>query len=418
MLADLRIRNLAIIEDLEIVFEPGFNVITGETGAGKTILMRALGLLLGDRGGGDLVREGAREAEVEALFTGRAVGTALAAAAREAPPTYDTTATGDDDTVADTECDEVTIRRVIAAGRQRSYANDRLVTTSRLAALGEHLVHVYGQHEHHTLLRPDSQREILDAAGEIAPLAAVMRARYRELVDLEGRLRAVREGAAGLAARRELLSYQVQELARVALRPGEAAELEGEREQLRHAERLHAAAVEAEHALYSGDAAVLDTLGRLASRLAGLASIDPELGEAARLLGEARPALEEAALRLGARARAITADPERLEHVEERLALIQRLARKHGCSADELAQRRATAEGELAELEGGTGRERRRSRVGSCRYAERRAPHRRRRAWQANHRWATHAGARGGGDHGRDRAALRWPGDTASPASR
>ena len=344
MLADLRIRNLAIIEDLEIGFAPGFNVITGETGAGKTILMRALGLLLGERGGADLVREGAREAEVEALFTGPTIGAALAAA-REAPPT--------DDADVGAESDELTIRRVIAAGRQRAYVNDRLVTTGRLAALGEHLVHVYGQHEHHTLLKPESQRDILDTVGELGPLTVVMRARHRELVDLEERLRLVREGSASLAARRELLAYQARELARVTLQPGEAAELERERELLRHAERLRAAAVEAEQALYAGDAAVLDTLGRLASRLAGLASIDPELGEAARLLGEARPALEEAALRLGARARAIAADPERLECVEERLAHIQRLARKHGCGADELIERRAAAERELAELEGG-----------------------------------------------------------------
>jgi DNA repair protein RecN (Recombination protein N) len=390
MLTDLRIRNLAIIEDLEIVFEPGFNVITGETGAGKTILMRALGLLLGDRGGADLIREGAHEAEIEALFTGPAVGAALAAAACRAPPIDDAAAAGeapptgdaaaawevpptesvstapealapgdtaaarDDDTDPGAESDELTIRRAIAAGRQRAYVNDRLVTTGRLTALGEHLVHVYGQHEHHTLLKPESQRDILDAAGGLAALAATMRARYRDLVDLERRLCLVREGAASLAARRELLAYQVQELARVALLPGEAAELEREREWLRHAERLHAAAAEAERTLYAGDAAVLDTLARLASRLAGLASIDPELGEAARLLDEARPALEEAALRLGTRARAIAADPERLERVEERLAVIQRLARKHGCSADELVERRAAAERELAELEGGT----------------------------------------------------------------
>src|SRR6185369_8621321 len=130
MLSDLRIRNLAIIEDLEIAFEPGLNVITGETGAGKTILMRALGLLLGDRGGADLLRSGADEAEVEALFTGPAVTVALGLPDGEA-----------------------TIRRVITASRQRAYVNDRLVTAARLAEIGEHMVHVYGQHEHHTLIR-------------------------------------------------------------------------------------------------------------------------------------------------------------------------------------------------------------------------------------------------------------------------
>src|SRR6185369_12164695 len=149
MLTDLRIRNVAIIEDLDVAFEPGLNVITGETGAGKTILMRALGLLLGDRGGADLVRSGAAEAEVEALFTGDAVASALAAGVN-----------GED---GDGEMPvEATIRRVIAPSRQRAYVNDRLATTSRLAAVGEHLVHVYGQHEHHTLLRPDTQRALLD----------------------------------------------------------------------------------------------------------------------------------------------------------------------------------------------------------------------------------------------------------------
>jgi DNA repair protein RecN (Recombination protein N) len=354
MLADLRIRNVAVIEDLEIAFEPGFNVVTGETGAGKTIIMRALGLVLGDRGGADLVRGGAKEAEVEALFAGPAVAAALTAGDGGAAQDDDgdAVATDGDPGRAARGCDEATIRRVIAAGgRQRAYLNDRLVTTGRLAALAEHLVHIYGQHEHHTLVRPETQREILDAAGDLGGLVATMSARFRDLVHLEERLRAVREGAAGLAARRDLLAYQVQELRRAAPRGGEAEELERERELLRHAERLRAAAAEAEETLYAGEGAVLDTVARLGTRLAGLQSIDPELGEAARLLDEARPALEEAALRLGARARAIAADPERLEHVEERLALIQRLCRKYGCAPGELAEQHARIERELAALE-------------------------------------------------------------------
>ncbi len=329
MLSDLRIRNLAIIEDLEIAFEPGLNVITGETGAGKTILMRALGLLLGDRGGADLLRAGADEAEVEALFSGPAVTAALG--------------------VAD---DEATIRRVITPARQRAYVNDRLVTAARLGEIGEHLVHVYGQHEHHTLVRPETQRALLDAAGDLGAPVAAMTAAYATLVEAEERLRAARDGAAGLAMRRELVRQQVEELASAALRDGEVVELRREREILRHAERLRTAAAEAEHALYAGDAAVVETVSMHAGRLATLAAIDPELGEAARLLDEARPALEEAALRLAARARAIAADPERLEQVEERLALAQRLARKLGCEVGDLSERQARLARELAVLEG------------------------------------------------------------------
>jgi DNA repair protein RecN (Recombination protein N) len=329
VLSDLRIRNLAVIEDLEIAFEPGLNVITGETGAGKTILMRALGLLLGDRGGADLLRSGADEAEVEALFTGPAVAAAL-----------------------DLPEGEATIRRVITASRQRAYVNDRLVTAARLAEIGEHLVHVYGQHEHHTLIRPETQRELLDDTSSLGELATAMATAYAALAEVDERLRAAREGAEGLAARRELLRHRADELARAALREGEVEELGREREILRHAERLRGAAAEAEQALYAGDAAVVETVTVHAGRLATLASIDPELGEAARLLDEARPALEEAALRLAARARAIAADPERLEQVEERLALAQSLARKLGCEIAELPERQARLTRELATLEG------------------------------------------------------------------
>jgi DNA repair protein RecN (Recombination protein N) len=340
MLTELRIRNLAVVEDLEITFEPGLNVITGETGAGKTILMRALGLLLGDRGGPDLLRAGATDAEVEALFSGPAVAAAL---------THHDGSDGDES--SEDAADEATIRRVVTTTRQRAYVNDRLVTAARLGDIGEHLVHVYGQHEHHTLLRPETQRALLDDAGELGALTATLAGRYRELVEAEARLSAVREGAAGVAARRELLEHQVQELRRAAVRAGEIEELEREREILRHAERLRAAAAEAEQAIYAGEAAVVATVARHAGRLTALASIDPELGEAARLLDDARPALEEAALRLGARLRAIVADPERLERVEERLALVQRLVRKLGCAPIELAERQARLERELAELE-------------------------------------------------------------------
>ncbi|MCC6850663.1 MAG: DNA repair protein RecN [Deltaproteobacteria bacterium] len=338
MLTDLRIRSLAVIEDLEIGFEPGFNVVTGETGAGKTMLMRALGLVLGGRGGAELVREGAKEAEIEAIFAGDAVAAARAALTDDGP----------------TEGSELAVRRVVSAsGRQRAYVDDRLITTMRLAAIGERLVHVYGQHEHQSLLRAETARLHLDAAVGLESLVATMASRFRALVEVEERLAACVAGAAGAEARRELLAFQCEELARLAPRTGEIEALERERAVLRHAERLRDTAAEAEGVLYAGEGAVLDVLARVAQRLGELRTLDAELGIAADLLGEVRPAIEDAALRAGARARAIQADPGRLEQIEERVAALQRLARKHGAEPEELPARREALERALAELTAG-----------------------------------------------------------------
>lgn len=334
MLTDLRIRSLAVIEDLEIAFEPGFNVVTGETGAGKTMLMRALGLVLGARGGADLVREGATEAAIEAIFAGAA-----------------TAGLGDD---VSGDRGEILVRRVVSAnGRQRAYVDDRLITAGRLAEIGERLVHVYGQHEHQALLRPETARLHLDAAAGLGTLVDAAASRFRALVEAEERLAACLAGAAGVEARRELLAFQCRELAQLSPRAGESAELAREREVLRHAERLRAAAAEAEGALYAREGAVLDVLARTANRLRDLRSLDAELGAAADLLDEVRPAVEDAALRAGARARAIQADPARLEQIEERIGALQRLARKHGCTPDELAARREALERALADLASG-----------------------------------------------------------------
>ena len=341
MLSDLRIRNLAIIEDLEIAFEPGLNVITGETGAGKTILMRALGLVLGDRGGADLVRSGATEAEVEALFAGPAVRRARCEARTRRTATVRPIATKRPSGASSPP-------EPPARVRQRSPGDARAARGARRAARPR----LRPARAPHAAAAPRPSARCSTTPASSRRWSPTMAARYRELAHAEERLRAARDGAEGVAARRDLLALPGGGAAGRALRAGEIGRA---RPRARAPAARRASARRGgggRDALYAGDDAVLETVAHHAERLAALASIDPELGEAARLLDEARPAIEEAALRLGARVRAIAADPERLERVEERMALVQRLARKHGCETGSSLDRQRRIERELGDLEG------------------------------------------------------------------
>ncbi len=271
MLADLRIRSLAVIEDLEIAFEPGFNVITGETGAGKTMLMRAIGLVLGGRGGVELVRDGERDAEIEALFVGPAVAAAAASLGDERSSAGDERAPAGDERTPTGDVGETTVRRVIStAGRQRAFVDDRLVTAARLAELGERFVHVYGQHEHQTLLRPETARMHLDAAAGLESAAATM------ATSLPGAGRA-RRASRGLSRRRRRR--------RGAARAPDAFKRRSSRGSRRVRARARSSsasvrscatpsvcdrrAAEAEAVLYAGDGAVLEIVARTAALLHG-----------------------------------------------------------------------------------------------------------------------------------------------------
>src|SRR5882724_517191 len=289
MLRTLRVRDLAIIEELEVVLEPGLNVITGETGAGKSILMQALDVALGGRPDADLVRTGAEEGVVEALFTevSPAVRERLVAAGM-----------GADDGLG-----ELLVRRVIArGGRTRSYVNGALGSLGLLRELAPYLLRVYGQDEHQALRRVESHRELLDAVGGLGRSLEEMRARHGRLVAAREAIAAARADIEAASERAEMLRAQGEELARAALVPGEEEALAAERARLVHAERLAVLATGAEEGLYSGEGAVVEVLGRALAALREAAGLDASLAPV-------RALLESALAELGRPDRASVATP-------------------------------------------------------------------------------------------------------------
>jgi DNA repair protein RecN (Recombination protein N) len=332
MLRELRISNFAIIDELQLSFAAGMNVLTGETGAGKSIIMRAIGLLCGDRGSTDLIRTDAEEAEIEGLFE---IGDGAWLEACGLAP-----------------IDELLVRRIInRSGKGRAYLNGSLATAGVLGQLGDRIIHVYGQHEHALLLKPESHLELLDQFADLAPQRTRMAGAYAAFRDAADRLAALLASGDATRQRLELLRFQVKELRDAQPAHGEERELHQERDLQRHAEKLMALCRQSEEALYSGDHAVAAGVGRIAAQLRDAERIDAALHDSAELLGQAEAQIEEVALQLRRAAERIRHDPERLEEIEARLALLGRLKRKYECDADGLAERLAEFDAEIGRLE-------------------------------------------------------------------
>jgi len=336
MLTELRIHNFAVIEEAALSFAPGLNVLSGETGAGKTIVMTALGLLLGGRSSPELVRVGAREAVVEGVFEieGEAP---IAGAAEWLDPDNPR---------------ELIIRRVIAeGGRSRVSINGKLAALQVLVQLGTVLVQIYGQHEQQSLLQRENHLLILDRhAGLETELA-----RYGELYQ---HARHSRARLAQLELREhersnllELARFRVSELENARLTAGEDRELLSERAVLTNAARLSEAATTAEQALYGAEGAAVDLVSHARIRLTEAAAIDPLLNGALEMIEAAQANLEEAARTLSAYAARIEADPVRLEEIEARLQELSRLKRKYGGTIESALETLARSRSEIAELE-------------------------------------------------------------------
>ena len=337
MLSSLTIRDFAIIDRVTLGLGPGLTVITGETGAGKSILISALNLVLGGRATTDVIRAGAEAATVEAVFD-----------PGEAPEL--TARLADAGVALD---GPLIVRRVLARnGRHRVYLNDTAVTLGTLAQVAGGLVDISGQHEHYSLLRTEFHLDLLDRMAGLGGLRAEVAAAYEAQAEVEAALTALLEAQRQKGERLEVLRFQRQELTAAELKdPLEDDALEGERKLLRNAEKLRTMSKHAESALYADDGAAVERLGRAARSIRELAEVDPTLAPVAQDLDTAAALAEEAARTLGAYARRVHADPERLEAVEARLALLSKLRRKYGATLAEVIARRDALEAQLSTLE-------------------------------------------------------------------
>lgn len=335
MLRELRIRNFAIIDDLRLHFGAGLNVITGETGAGKSILLRALGLLCGDRANTDLVRGDTNEAIVEGVFD-----------LPSGPAAINEFGLNDDD-------DDLIVRRHVgASGKGRVYVNGNAATASMLRDLGSHLVNIYGQHDQALLLRAGNHLDYLDDYGHLSEHRLAMQRAFVDLRAAQKHQLEIEERARHLAERRDLLEFQRNELRNLAPVTGEESQLRAERERLRYAERIARICNDGETALYADNNAMVTRLAKLRDEVESLAVAVPDLKSPADLVEQGRLHLEEAALQMRAIASHSTADPERLDQVEERLAMLGRFAKKFAVPSDDLADVLARIETELSEVEG------------------------------------------------------------------
>ena len=336
MLLALRIENFTVVEEVEVGFGPGLTVLTGETGAGKSILVDALGLLLGTRADADWVRTGADEAVVEAVFQ-RTPGLAVRLETLGLPD----------------HGDDVVLRRVVGrAGRSKVHVNGALASVSVLGQLMRGELDIAGQHAHVGLFEPASHRAALDRWDGVGPALDAYRAAHAPLVALDAERQSLGGDASSQQARAEFARFQLDELERLAPAPGEEQALEAERRRLAAVERLRAAALESEALLGGDDAGVCTVAARAARMLEDAARTDPDLGEAATSVVSGAGALDDALRSLRRYLDGLEADPERLSIVEERLDALRRLARKHATDVAGLPARLEALRVECARLEG------------------------------------------------------------------
>lgn len=323
MLTQLTIRNFALVEQLDLELQHGMTAITGETGAGKSIMLDALGLTLGDRADLDVIRTGADRADISASFSIEKGNAALRWLQDHDFP------------LDGSEC---ILRRVLTRdGRSRAYINGQSTSLGELKTLGELLIDIHSQHEHQSLLKTATHQLLLDAFGGLQSLSAAVHTAAVQVRQFSHELTALKNRSAADAAQVELLGYQVKELEELGLAEGELPQLENEHQQLSHADAALASLQEVQGLCAENDDFNLEqALRRACTVLEELPFQNPQLQEALTMLQGALIQIEEAGSTIQKASSRIEANPERLEEVDERLGTIHRLARKHKVTPAEL----------------------------------------------------------------------------------
>ena len=336
MLRHLSIRDFVIVDRLELAFEAGFGALTGETGAGKSILLDALGLALGGKAEAGVVRSGQARAEIVAEFDLPPDGPLRAWLAEQ-----------------EIDADEgvLLMRRVIeSGGRSKAWLNGSPVVLAQLRTAGEWLADIHGQHAHHALLRPDAQLALVDAHGGLVAQAAEVAERHRAWSALRRAREAAEEGASSTERERELLGWQVAELRELAFEPEEWAQLNQEQARLAHAVGLIEGSAEVIDGLADGEYALVSQLERLLSRVADMATHDGQLADVQELLGSASIQLDEALHAMRRYRDRLDLDPDRLAEIDQRIQAITAMARKYRVAPEGLPEVLADSVGRLDRL--------------------------------------------------------------------
>ena len=335
MLREISIKNFAIIDDLSITFEKGLTVLTGETGAGKSIIINAVNLILGSRASPELIRSSEETAELEALFE----------VPGESPVARVAEGQGFD------LSDGLLIRRLIQKnGRHRIYINGQLATLQMLSAINEHLASISGQHAHQVLLRAEQHLLVLDQFGGLTKLRGRVSGFHQEMLLLIEEYETLKRQHVEQTEHRELLEFQCREIQEAAITRDEDEGLEEERQRLRHAHRLHETVGRCVDQLYGAEGAVVEHVTEVAKELQALSSIDSSLKPAAKRVEEASFQLEDVANDLRGYLHHVVFDNGRLEAVELRLDLLQKLKRKYGGSLESVLANGTEAEEELKRI--------------------------------------------------------------------
>lgn len=320
MLQELRIKNFAIIDELDLSFSKGFNILTGETGAGKSIILNAVQLLLGDRASEELIRSSEEEASVEALFDiseNREVKGRIHEKGQRLSGVE--------------ERDSLLVRRVISrSGRGKAFINGNLATLGMLSEIGEELLSIYGQHEHQSLQRVDTHIDILDEFGELMELREEFQNLFQRFTSLSQELERIRGEKERREKERELRTFQSKEIEKAGIRIGEEEALKEEKRVLTHAKKLTDFANASEEVLYSTEGSAIERIQSVLHQGKEMATIDLSLSPIFKNLDGALIQLEEVALALRDYSKRIEVNPGRLEEIENRLEEIDRLKRKYG----------------------------------------------------------------------------------------